>query len=135
MSMTTNRSIIHNARDAIGCVSATGIIDSVNHSVTDVLRFIPEQLLGENLKGMVSEMIARRGRPKQFREQFQFVNEELTCLVNILGMTQSDAKSVESFVVMIKDLSSLIEQQDEAELAKEKSDRVVGRNFAEGHSE
>jgi PAS domain S-box-containing protein len=137
--LTTTASIIHNARDAIVCISPQGIIDSVNTSVTQTLGFIPEQLLGQNLQVMVAdkdrgeimrqlEMMVRREAPKQFKETYRMVNdndEEIPCLVSLMGMTGSDGKTIESFVVMFKDVSTLLAQQEEAEIAKQKSEKLL----------
>jgi PAS domain S-box-containing protein len=137
--MSTTASIIYNARDAIVCVSAIGMIDSVNASVTQLLGFIPEQLLGQNLGVMMSQkdgpeimrqmqMMVRHEAPKQFKETYRLVNDsddEITCLVNIMGMTGSDNKTIESFVVIVKDISKLIVQQQEAEIAKQNSEKLL----------
>jgi PAS domain S-box-containing protein len=106
--LSTTASIIYNARDAIVCVSPVGIIESVNTSVTQLLGFIPEQLLGQNLGVMIShkdcqevlrqlQMMVRGEAPKQFKETYKFVNdsdEEVTCVVNLMGITESDGKTI-----------------------------------------
>jgi PAS domain S-box-containing protein len=138
-AMSTSRAIIHNARDAIICVSPNGIIDSVNLSVTQMLGYIPEQLLGQNIRIIVSEkasaevlkrldMMVRRECPRQFKETYPLINdadEEVMCSVDIMGMTGGDGQKIETFVVIIKDITQLIEQQAESEDAKAKSEKLL----------
>jgi PAS domain S-box-containing protein len=137
--LTTTASIIHNAQDGIVCISAHGIIDSVNTSVTRMLGFIPEQLLGQHIQVMLAdqdgpklvkqlEMMVRREAPKQFTKTYKMVtdsDEEISCLVNLMAMTGNDGKTIESFVVIFKNVSDLLAQQEAADVAKEKSEKLL----------
>jgi class 3 adenylate cyclase len=74
------------------------------------------------------EMIVRRECPRQFRETYVLVNdadEEVVCEVSLMGMATPDGKGIESFVVIIKDVTQLIAQQAEAEDAKAKSEKLL----------
>jgi PAS domain S-box-containing protein len=138
--MTTTGQIIHSAKDAIVCTSPSGVIDLVNQAVQQLLGFIPEQLLGQNIKVMISEkhapeiqkrldMMVRHECPKQFKDTFELLNdsdEPVTCLVDIMGLTGNEGgKAIEAFVCIIRDVSSLIEQQNAAEIAKQKSEKLL----------
>jgi PAS domain S-box-containing protein len=137
--LTTTGQIIHSAKDAIVCISPNGIIDLINQAVQQLLGFIPEQLLGQSIKVMISEkhaeeiqkrldMMIRHECPKQFKDTFDLLNdsdERVTCLVDIMGLTSHDEKTIEAFVVIIRDVTNLMEQQKEAEIAKQKSEKLL----------
>jgi PAS domain S-box-containing protein len=139
VSMTTTQSIIHNSKNAIVCISRLGIIDSVNLGVTQMFGFATEQLLGQSFMVMVAtekrmevqnrlEMMRRHECPRQCKERYELLkntDDSLTCMLTFLGMTGSDSRTIESFVVIIDDISVLLQQQNEAEYAKRQSEKLL----------
>ena len=82
--MTTTKAIIHNARDGIICTSASGIIETVNNSVSDILGYIPAQILGQHM-GIIldeedSEKIMNQMSMIVGKEAARVYKDTVTCL-------------------------------------------------------
>jgi PAS domain S-box-containing protein len=138
-TMTITGSIIHNAKNAIVCCTPNGMIDSVNFHVTLLLGYIPEQLLGQSASVMFNEesgkkivsrmkMILHREAPRTYEDTAQCLSdrdEKIDVLVNMMGVPSSDGKGVSSFVLILRDITELMKQQEEAEEAKAKSEALL----------
>jgi PAS domain S-box-containing protein len=139
MSMSVTGSIINNSKNAIICCTAAGMIDSVNLHVTLALGYIPNQLLGqpfsvmcdgESGKKMMTQMnmIVHGEAPRTFEDTIQCVtdrDQKVTVLANLMGMCNGDSRSVSSFVLILRDVTELVKQQEEAEEAKAKSEALL----------
>jgi PAS domain S-box-containing protein len=138
--MTTTRSVFHSAQNAIVCCSRTGIIDSINLQVTHILGFIPEQLLGQSTEVIFNaesgkevqnrmEMMKRFECTKTYEGIVVCETDEgktVSCNLTMKGMTSGEKSGdVSSFVFILKDVTRLLEQQQEAEEAKAKSEHLL----------
>jgi PAS domain S-box-containing protein len=137
--MTITGSIIHNAKNAILCCSPVGMIDSVNLHVTQLLGYIPEQLLGQSIAVIFDEasgkkirsrmeMILHKEAARTFEDTVQCVTDSdmpVTCLITLMGVSGSDSRDISSFVLIIRDVTALMKQQEEAEEAKAKSEKLL----------
>jgi len=135
---TIEGSIVNNSNDGIICINLNGIVEIVNPSVTSILGFSPEQLLGQSIETIFD------------KESFATINNQITLMNShqssstyeghIICIDDSDQKipcsltlnfvgssgeSSESYVVIIRDERELFRQQKEAEEAKQKSENLL----------
>jgi PAS domain S-box-containing protein len=135
--MSTTRSVVHNAQNAIVCCSKVGIIDSINLMVTYVLGFTPEQLLGQSIEIIFEKesgkslrdrmnLMIRNECAKTFESVVTCVTDEekkVSCHVTMMGIANRDG--ISSFVFILKDVTLLLEQQKAAEEAKARSEELL----------
>lgn len=136
--MTTSKSIIHHSADGVLIIGSSGVIEFINQSVSRILGFTPEQLLGQPVstifseedKGKVDQQMSLM-RNKQggltFEDHFICISDDDTpvpCFVTILAMVNSH-ESVPSLVLVLRDETELRVQQENAENAKKQSETLL----------
>jgi PAS domain S-box-containing protein len=135
--MTVTQGIIHTARDAIVLMSQLGIVESANLSVTQILGFIPEQILGQSVATIFAEadaprllhrmeMMTRRECPRTFTAQMTCLTdreEEVVCSVTLLSM--EDSANASGFVLIVRNITEEKAQQFAAERAKKRSEDLL----------
>ncbi|OHS95954.1 Adenylate and Guanylate cyclase catalytic domain containing protein [Tritrichomonas foetus] len=133
------RNILHKSTDALLCTSITGVIEIVNPSVTTILGFTPEQLLGQSVSILFEETQAEKVNNEmimmkdgqsssQYEEHLKCISDSgkmVPCYVTILGMKRVGSITAESFVLILKDETELMEQQQNAEEAKTQSENLL----------
>jgi PAS domain S-box-containing protein len=138
LEMTPTQNIIHTASDGIICVSRSGTIESTSSAVTAILGFIPEQLLGQHIVILFAQadativqkrldMMIRKECPRNFTDTVQCLNEADTvvnCDLTVMGMDDADGE-LGSFVIILRDITTLLAQQQAAELAKQQSEKLL----------
>jgi PAS domain S-box-containing protein len=136
--MTPTQNLILNSSGGIVCIGLNGTIESVSAGLTTILGFIPEQLLGQHAVILMSpadapklqqrmEMMARKECPRNFTDTVQCINEAdvaVSCNMTLMGMDSGDGE-LSSFVLILKDITSLVKQQEEAEVAKAQSEKLL----------
>jgi PAS domain S-box-containing protein len=136
--MTPTQNIIHNSSGGIVCIGLNGTIESVSTGLTTILGFIPEQILGQHATILMSQtdgpalqqrmgMMARKECPRNFTDTVQCVNEadaRVDCNMTLLGADSGDGE-LASFVLILRDITSLVKQQEEAEVAKAQSEKLL----------
>jgi len=137
--LTVAGNIIHNSSDAILCTGLSGVVEIVNPSVTTMLGYTPEQLLGQPITTFfVSEdadkIISQISLMKNGQSSTYF-ESHMTCItdavqhipthITILGMKPSDVSEVNSFVIILRDETVLKNQQKQAEEAKIQSEKLL----------
>jgi PAS domain S-box-containing protein len=139
--MSIAQSTFHLSSDAILCTGISGVIEIVNPSVTEVVGYTPDQLLGQNVRILFCESDAEKidGRMKlmlqgQSSRVFECsvscladTGEPLNCLLTLLAMSEgsADKNPIESFVIIMRDQTELAKQQEEAATAKAKSEQLL----------
>ncbi|OHT09038.1 Adenylate and Guanylate cyclase catalytic domain containing protein [Tritrichomonas foetus] len=138
--MTTARSVIHNSTDCILCIALNGIIENINPSVTNLLGYTPDQLLGQHITTVIDEnekqkilsqigLIKNKQSPPTYEDHTTTITDDDTkipCAITILGMTsQNDENSIKSFVIIFRNETQLLQQQKEAEEAKKQSESLL----------
>jgi PAS domain S-box-containing protein len=129
--------IITASSDCIIFTTAAGLVDLLNPSVTKLLGYSPEQLLGQSITSLMSSedadqidqqlrlMVARQSG-SVFEGHTVCVADDdarIPCWISILGLFTGDILS--QFVVIIRDETELLEQQKQAELAKLQSETLL----------
>jgi PAS domain S-box-containing protein len=137
VAMTPTQNIIHTAPDGIICLTINGIIESVSASVTTILGFIPEQLLGQHVAILFPgasggklqqrlEMMRKRECPRLFTDAADCQNENdalVACGMTLMGIENDD--QLTAFVLILRDITELIQQQQAAETAKTASEKLL----------
>lgn len=140
--MTTTRSVLYNSSDSIFFLSHTGTIESMNLAVTKTLGYTPEQLLGQHFGVIFNEgdrdkiaqqlllMISKQSGTSYDDHLYCVTDTELImpCFTMIFGMTGNNIEKggdIESFVVILRDETLLVENQEEAERAKKQSEDLL----------
>lgn len=137
-SMGTTQSIVYNSSDGILLASAMGMIDSVNPAVTHILGFSPEQVLGQQMSVIFDPkrrpdvekqiQLMRNGQSSSIYEDqidCQTDDEQLVpCQITILALFDGGTE-VQSWVLMVKDISLIHQQRLESEKAKRKSETLL----------
>ena len=136
--VSVNSSIVRSNLDGILCTGLTGVVEIVNPSVSTILGYTPEQLLGQPLTVFFTEKegekiekqltLMRNGQSANTYEDHTICvtdsTNEVHCHITILGMTNSH-DSVESFVIILRDETELLQHQKEAEEAKAQSENLL----------
>jgi len=137
--MSFSQLVIHNSNDALLFLSKNGIVELINQSVTRLLGYAPEQLLGQSVLYVFSEQ-----EKIKLQEQITLIkngqsaevyvghtscmtdsNYQIQCQITLLGVKSSSTNEISSFVIILKDESELTKQQREAETAKKNSEDLL----------
>jgi PAS domain S-box-containing protein len=132
-------SVIQNSLDSIICLDLHETIETVNPSVSSLLDYNPEQLLGQHLSSILFSnqskdifthlsMMKNGECSLQFEDHLQVItaNEKLIPVsVIVLGMTKENEYKVNSFVIILRDELQLQRQKNQAEEAKTKSEELL----------
>ena len=136
-SVSVSRNILHKSGDALLCTSISGVIEIVNPSMSETLGYTPEQLLGQPSSMLFNSdcgekitkemgMMKEGQRSDIFEDHLICVSDngnEVPCFTTILGM--KNGGQIESFVIIIRDETALLEQQENAEKAKAQSENLL----------
>ncbi|OHS93111.1 Adenylate and Guanylate cyclase catalytic domain containing protein [Tritrichomonas foetus] len=136
--VSVNSSIVRSNLDGIFCTGISGVVEIVNPAVSTILGYTPEQLFGQPIEVFFNDKEAeklnkqmtlmRNGQSANtFEDHTVSVTDsgnEVPCHLTILGMTNSH-DAVESFVIILRDETELLNNQREAELAKQQSENLL----------
>jgi len=139
LSLSVSANVIHSSLDAILCTGLNGVVEMVNPAVSSLLGYTPEQLLGQPISAFFSENYITKinsqiGLMKDSQCSHVFEDhvcclsdglQEIPCNMTILGMKNSGESVIKSFVFILRDESTLINKQTEAENAKIKSEKLL----------
>jgi len=131
--------IIQSSMDAIICSGLNNVVEIVNPSVSGLLGYTPEQLLGQSISLLFSNNDAEKITNQMnlmkngqcsavFSDHIECVTDSTTavpCFLTILGMVSPGEGSISSFVCILKDEAELHKQQRECEIAKAKSEELL----------
>ncbi|EAY00327.1 Adenylate and Guanylate cyclase catalytic domain containing protein [Trichomonas vaginalis G3] len=137
--LTIEGSIIMNANDSIFCTSLIGTVEIVNNAVPTLLGYTPEQILGQRITEFFTQKDGdtimqkleqmKSGQSSSFFED-DFVavsdsSQEIPVHVTIIGMKKEGSDDVNSFVLVLRDQTALVNQKKQAEEAKAKSEKLL----------
>ncbi|OHT12680.1 Adenylate and Guanylate cyclase catalytic domain containing protein [Tritrichomonas foetus] len=136
--MTASKSVIFNAKDAVLCLNRNESIEVINKSVTNYFGYTPEQLLGQSVNAILPEEnvkiyeqieLMRNGEcPLTFETSASAITDDETQIpvkTTILGISDDHSKIAKSFVVIMRDETELLKQQQAAEAAKKQSEDLL----------
>lgn len=136
-NLTLEENIIKCANDTIFLTNVYGVIEVCNNSVNSLLGFTLEQVLGQNISCFISQDDGqkvslkleqmRNGQSSYFYEDdFNSVTDaskEIPVHVTIIGMKKD--YDLNSFAVILRDQTDLVDQKLRAEEAKAKSEQLL----------
>jgi len=139
LEQSISGSIIQTCNDSIICLGANNVIDMVNPSVSMLLGYTPEQMLGQSISlflktetdtKIVNQLaLMKEGQSTSiYSDHIICINDsnsEIPCGITILGMKNQEKEAINSFVIILKDEGQIIKQQTECEIAKEKSESLL----------
>lgn len=131
-------SVIQRSSNCIILANLNGLIEVVNPSVTGLLGYTPEQLLGRTVISIFSDeeqskignqinLILNNESSPIFESHTTCISDnEMTypCEITILGM-RNNFGEVKSFVFILRDESQFVQQQEIAEEAKRRSETLL----------
>lgn len=139
--MNTTRAVLHNWNDAVIMCSSTGTIESVNSTVTKIIGYTPEQLLGQNIsvifneddKGKITQQIQfilNKQSAPYFEDHMSTISDTeqiVPCLTMMFGVSMNDDQygDIASFEVILHDETELTQYQEQAENAKKQSEDLL----------
>ena len=137
--MTTSMSIIHNSKDSVCCLNRNESIEVVNSSLTNLLGYTPEQLLGQPVSTILPTNgteeifnrfnLMRQGQCSMSYEAHTFAipddDQEIPVHITILGICDGFSSHAKSFAVIMRDETQLQKQRNEAEAAKAQSEKLL----------
>jgi len=137
--LTISGNVIQVSIDAIICTGLNGVVEMVNPSVSNLLGYTPEQLLGQPISLFFSEkdvqklenqvVLMKEGQSSMiFEEHMTCISDdaqEIPCSITILGMKGKNESNANSFVFILRDETELKIQQEEAEKAKAQSESLL----------
>ena len=135
---STAYAIIHNSLDSIMFLDVNGVVESVNASLTQLLGFTPEQLLGQPFGSIFAEddrnkiatqltLMKNKQSSLVYEDHIICVSDDDTnvqCSAIVLAMA-NEHHHVKGFVVILCDETQLMQQQKEAEFAKRQSEELL----------
>jgi len=133
---STEGSIVYSSNDGIICMNKAGIIEIVNPSVTSILGFTPEQLLGQGIRTILSPDdyvlinnqigLISNNQSSSYEGNvtcFDDSEQKIPCSLTLNGIANDSV--IDSFVIILRDERELFRQQKEAEEAKRKSEELL----------
>ena len=138
-AMTPSKSVIYTSQDSVIFINKTENIDFINESVTHLFGYTPDQLLGQNINTILPdeknhefynqlEMMKNGQCALTYEKSFiGYTDDEQAIPVHttLVGVATQGSKLPNSFVVIMRDESQLIEQRNSAELAKQQSEKLL----------
>lgn len=139
------QSIIAASNDGIMCIGVTGLIEIINPAISTIFGYSADQIVGQQLSEIIDEedqaMIKNRmemiknGQSSPVYEDHIKCNTDsamtIKCQATLIGIKKHD--EFESFILVLRDESDLLEQQEIAEEAKKKSEtllyQIIPRNI------
>jgi class 3 adenylate cyclase len=137
--MSLAEKIIFNSTTPIILLNRIHMIESVNSEVSHLLGFTPEQLLGQPFEILIDidekdKVISTLTMmlEGQISENHEFQtklisneNSSVNCHITIMGMKANNKEELSSYVLILRDESILLEQQEELEKAKQRSEELL----------
>jgi PAS domain S-box-containing protein len=137
VGLSPEERIIRNSSNCIICMGANGGIELINPSVTKILGYTPEQVLGQPLSTLLEleqgtiidqrmRLMAARQAGPLYEDHTICVSDsgtEIHCSISLLALFSRDV--VSSYVAILKDETSFMAQQTEAETAKAQSEMLL----------
>ena len=138
-TMGVAQSVIYNAADAIICTGLNGVIEIVNPSVSAILGYTPDQLLGQPITGFFKnedaetvqkqiELMLNGQSAAVYEDHLKCLSDsslEVSFMTTIIGMKNEGSDEISSFVFILSDETQRIKQQQEADAAKAKSEKLL----------
>ena len=134
-NMTVAKSAIHLSKDAVICLSRMETIEIVNQSVTNLFGYMPDQLLGQPISVLLQENkiidqqfnLMRNGEASMVFECSTKATSDDDQLIPVhlylLGIAENN--QAKSFVVIMRDETTLLKKIEDAEKAKERSEKLL----------
>ncbi|EAY07507.1 Adenylate and Guanylate cyclase catalytic domain containing protein [Trichomonas vaginalis G3] len=137
--LSIEESIIKNANESIFCTNIHGVVEIANNSVSSLIGYTADQILGQNIASFfanddnpkISLKIdqIRNGQSSAFYEDDYNIiadsGKEVPVHVTIIGIKKESNSDVNSFVFILRDQTSLVNQKKQAEEAKAKSEKLL----------
>ena len=137
--MSTANSVVHLASDAIFFLNRQESIEVVNKAVPGMLGYTPEQLLGQPFSTVVTAengpkvfetfTLMRNGQSAPVVEQGCVAttdsDQAMPVHATILAITDGSGEVAKSFVVILRDESTIVEARKRAEGAKEAAEKLL----------
>ncbi|EAX94177.1 Adenylate and Guanylate cyclase catalytic domain containing protein [Trichomonas vaginalis G3] len=137
-SMTFSQNIIFSSSNGVLLVNKAGVVEMVNDSVNDILGYVPDQILGQQAVILFTEKdrpkvqqqmdLMQAGEAKEvFDDHFECIADDsaiIQCHVTILALS-SKGEEINTYVFFISDESQILKKQEQAELAKKKSEELL----------
>lgn len=131
--------IIKNSKNAIFCTNTLGIVEQANVGVGLLLGYTPEQVLGQLVQTMFvaedMQTLAEKMEAMKSGQSSCYIEEDMTAVsdnaaqvavhVTLIGMKKEYESNVNSFVVILNNISELLKQKQQAEEAKQKSEKLL----------
>ena len=138
-TMGVAQSVIYNAADAIICTGLNGVIEIVNPSVSAILGYTPDQLLGQPITSFFKnedaetvqkqiELMLNGQSAAVYEDHLKCLSDsslEVSFMTTIIGMKNEGSDEISSFVFILSDETQRIKQQQEADAAKAKSEKLL----------
>ena len=138
-TMGVAQSVIYNAADAIICTGLNGVIEIVNPSVSAILGYTPDQLLGQPITSFFKaedadtvqkqvELMLNGQSAAVYEDHLKCLSDssiEVSFMTTIIGMKNEGSDDISSFVFILSDETQRIKQQEEADAAKAKSEKLL----------
>ncbi|KAK8890108.1 hypothetical protein M9Y10_034868 [Tritrichomonas musculus] len=135
--MSTSESIVKNSLSSIICIGKMKTIEIVNKSVSSMLGYTPDQVLGQNIENIFDDesafivnqkidLMMAKQCPLYYESHIMCVNDnnmKVPCMIMMIGI-ENDENEL-SFVIVLNEESELIEQQKKAEEAKASSEKLL----------
>ncbi|OHS94912.1 Adenylate and Guanylate cyclase catalytic domain containing protein [Tritrichomonas foetus] len=135
--MTASKSVIFMSHDSVLCLNKNESIEVVNHAVTDLFGYTPEQLLGQNISCVLPEetsqnvfhqlQLMRHGQCSMIYETDAIGKSDddntIPVHVTVLGIAENGV--AKSFAIVLRDQTELQRHKQEAEAAKAQSEHLL----------
>ncbi|OHT16587.1 Adenylate and Guanylate cyclase catalytic domain containing protein [Tritrichomonas foetus] len=136
--MSTDQGIIYNSSDSVLIIGNNGVVDIINPAVSKAFGFTPEQLLGQPISTMFDtdekaqieqqlELMKNKQSAPTYEDHTTCISDDdskIPCSITVLAINGDDGE-IKSFVMILRDESDLIHQQQEAEQAKKQSESLL----------
>jgi PAS domain S-box-containing protein len=137
--MSLAQTIIHTASSGILGIGLNGFVEIINRSVSEILGYTKEQLLGQSFTQICThetaeELLKQMGMMKSgqasrtYEDHLHLINshdDTISAGIVVLGMGGEKRDTVTSFVIIFQDETSVIEAQKEAMEQKKKSENLL----------
>ena len=138
-STCTSQSVIMHSNDGMVGVNNEGIVEIINPAITTILGYTPDQLLGQAITEIFrqedGEHVTQQMKAMA-SGQGMLINEEhlicisdntneVPCHIFIIGLKGKVHNNIESYALLIRDETALVQQQTEAEAAKAQSEKLL----------
>ena len=138
-TMTPAKSVVYMSKDSVIFISKSENIEFINESVTLLLGYPPDQLLGQPLTTILPEdqcsaiyqsldMMKNQQCALTFEKSLVALSDDEQTIpvhITLIGITEQNSREPSSFVVILRDETKLIQQRKSAEEAKAASEKLL----------